>query len=48
MMCLVVNVTYESLLSIFLCSKILLDDVLDDMPFMINIDAMLTLDDVNI
>ena len=48
MMCLLEKVNYETLLHLFLCPPILLDNVIDDMICLINTDYMLTLDYVNV
>ena len=47
-MCLPENVTSETVLLICICYPILLDDVLDGMMYLVNIDSILNLDDINI
>ena len=40
--------TYETLINIFLCYPIFLDDVLDDMICLINAYVIFTLDNFNV
>ena len=47
-MCLLGKVTSETLLHNFICYPIFLDDVLDDIIFLINTDSMFTLSEVDI
>ena len=43
-----IYVHWERYLIFCLCYPILLDDVIDDMIYIINTDSMFTLDDVNV